>query len=87
MATPVKPTNVQKLPWERKVTCIQTVLEDIFGTDVWDDSSHRTAERVLEYWFEYADPFTEDFEDDAWPGITFLVLFHRQSFAFLPGQR
>lgn len=36
-----------------QVSQLRTLLCDVFGDDIWDDSSHETALRVLKYWHEY----------------------------------
>jgi len=38
---------------ERDNVVLATMLESVFGTDAFDDSAYRTAERVLAYWEEY----------------------------------
>lgn len=58
-------TRPQSIDWEDKVVSLRIILEDIFGNDVWDDSAERTAERVLEYWFEYADQDSKAFQPTA----------------------
>lgn len=43
------------------------ILQDIFGSDVWDDSPHDTAERVLRYWKEYVPKQEMDFKLTTFP--------------------
>lgn len=74
--------NNDHIHWDKKVSALTLILRDIFGDEVWDDNPQRTAERVLEYWCEYADPYQDEFELTTFPAdVNQLIVVNNIEFS------
>lgn len=49
------------------ITTLAKMLTTVFGTEVWDDSVERTAQRILKFWLEYQPKEELDFEFTTFP--------------------
>jgi GTP cyclohydrolase I len=63
---------------------LQCVLEDVFGTDVWDDSPEDTVRRLLKFWREFKPVAEPDFNFTTFPAtVNQLIICQDIEFASL----
>ncbi len=55
------------IDWHEKMDMLSSLLRDIFGNEIWDDSSDHTARRVLQYWMSHAPVGDADFDLTTFP--------------------
>lgn len=52
---------------QHETDALARTLVKMFGTEVWDDDAHATAERVMRYWHEYMPRASLDFKLTTFP--------------------
>ncbi len=76
--------EAMNIDWHQKKEMISTILLDIFGYDVWDDSARHTAHRVLKYWMDHRPNDKMDFELTAFPTkVNQLIVVNNIEFSSL----
>ena len=76
--------KTMNIDWNRKKEMVSTLLTDIFGLEVWDDSVERTAHRVLTYWTNHRPSDELDFELTAFPTkVNQLIVVNNIEFSSL----
>ena len=76
--------EAMNIGWNRKLDMVSSILQDIFGTEVWDDSVERTAHRVLKYWMDHRPNDKTDFELTVFPTeVNQLIVVNNIEFSSL----
>jgi GTP cyclohydrolase I len=76
--------KTMNIDWHHKQEMMGTLLTDIFGLEVWDDSVEHTAHRVLKYWMDHRPDNKMDFELTVFPTkVNQLIVVNNIEFSSL----